>query len=530
MMDEELPEGWAEVPLSELLEPGGMFDGPFGSHLKTSDYTETGIRVVRLENLANLRFVEEKRAFISQPKYETLRKHTVVAGDILFGSFVDSDVRVCLVPPLQTPAIAKADCFCIRTMEDSVDRRFLVYQLAARATRDALVKEIHGVTRPRITTKQLRAFTVAVAPLVEQRRLAERIDALVAKVTTARRSLAGIPLILKRFRQSVLAAACTGKLTEDWRAKEHNTGDPARLLEGIREARLRAWEAAERRKLAIRGRTITDAELRARYRQPPEAEAAFETPASWAWATLDELTLLAGGVTKGEKRQAGAQLRIVPYLRVANVQRGHLDLTRIKSILATEDEINDLRLEYGDILLNEGGDIDKLGRGWVWHGEVAECIHQNHVFRARPVSALVEPHFVSHYANTFGQRFFFDAGSQTVNLASVSMSKIRGLPVPVPSVDEQREILRRVNALFGLADKIERRVAAASARGDVLTQSILAKAFRGELVPTEADLARAEGRDYESGDALVVRIHAERAVSAPPFKRRPHSTRRGARL
>src|SRR5436190_1829828 len=84
-----LPEGWAEAPLGSLLEAGGLFDGPFGSSLKTSDYTESGVRVIRLENLANLRFVADKKTFISQAKYGELMKHTVMEGDLLVGSFID---------------------------------------------------------------------------------------------------------------------------------------------------------------------------------------------------------------------------------------------------------------------------------------------------------------------------------------------------------------------------------------------------------------------------------------------------------
>jgi type I restriction enzyme S subunit len=115
---------------------------------------------------------------------------------------------------------------------------------------------------------------------------------------------------------------------------------------------------------------------------------------------------------------------------VANVQRGHVDLSVIKDIEATDNEIADLRLQNGDILLNEGGDVDKLGRGWVWEGQTDTCIHQNHVFRARPVAESVNPYFVSHYANTLGQDYFFTAGAQTVNLASVSLRKVRALPAP----------------------------------------------------------------------------------------------------
>jgi type I restriction enzyme S subunit len=114
---------------------------------------------------------------------------------------------------------------------------------------------------------------------------------------------------------------------------------------------------------------------------------------------------------------------------------------------------------------------------------------------------------------------------------NLSLGMIRGIRVPLPPISEQQEILRQVEALFSLADAIERRVAAAAARADALTQSILAKAFRGELVPTEAEQAHAEGRDYESADALLARIQADRSIGVdPPNGRRGAARRPAARL
>jgi type I restriction enzyme S subunit len=103
-------------------------------------------------------------------------------------------------------------------------------------------------------------------------------------------------------------------------------------------------------------------------------------PPGWAWTTLGEIADLKGGLTKGKRRREEDKLRSVPYLRVENVQRGYLNLDQMKMIEATEAEIDDLRLRVGDVLFNEGGDRDKLGRGWVWQAALPECIHQNHVF------------------------------------------------------------------------------------------------------------------------------------------------------
>src|SRR5437879_1512076 len=97
-------------------------------------------------------------------------------------------------------------------------------------------------------------------------------------------------------------------------------------------------------------------------------------PEGWAWTTLTAIADLKGGITKGRRLPAAVKTRRVPYLRVANVQRGYLNLSEVKDIEASEEEIAELRLEAGDILFNEGGDRDKLGRGWVWGGQIADCI------------------------------------------------------------------------------------------------------------------------------------------------------------
>jgi type I restriction enzyme, S subunit len=384
---------------------------------------------------------------------------------------------------------------------------YLYYLIRQESFRRAAEEHMTGsVGQRRVPAEYLERVQFPLPPLAEQRRIVEKVEALLARVNAARDRLAKVPAILKRFRQSVLAAACSGRLTEDWRQLHPKPVSEGRLLGKLRATRRSAWETAESLRLKARGKLVSRQELGARYRVPIEAEPTFQAPAGWILASLDELTFLAGGITKGQKRPAGIRLRKVPYLRVANVQRGYLDLSEVKQIEATEDEIRELRLRPGDILLNEGGDIDKLGRGWVWNGEIDECIHQNHVFRARPIPGIIEPRFLSHYANTFGQQFFFDVGAQTVNLASVSMSKVKALPVPVPPIEEQAEIVRWVDRLLKLADVIERRVAAATAHANSLTQAVLAKAFRGELVPTEAELARREGRDYEPASALLERV------------------------
>jgi type I restriction enzyme S subunit len=221
-MSEDLPEGWACAALNDVLEPGGLFDGPFGSNLKTSDYAESGVRVIRLENVANLRFIHDKHTFITEQKYRDLLRHTVGEGDLIVGSFVDGAVRICVLPKLPTKAIAKADCFCVRPKAEIVDPRFVAYQIGSYATRDVLVEDVHGATRPRITTKQLRLLELRLAPLEEQRRIVERIEELLEQAGRISERLHRVAQILggsevpavepDRVKQAILLKAFSGEL------------------------------------------------------------------------------------------------------------------------------------------------------------------------------------------------------------------------------------------------------------------------------------------------------------------------------
>jgi type I restriction enzyme, S subunit len=175
-------------------------------------------------------------------------------------------------------------------------------------------------------------------------------------------------------------------------------------------------------------------------------------PHGWEWTTLGQIASIKGGLTKGKKRKTGEHVRSVPYLRVANVQRGHIDLTEVKEIEATESEIAVLQLREGDVLLNEGGDRDKLGRGWVWSGQLPLCIHQNHVFRARLDLNTVDPKFVSHYANSNGAEYFYKHGKHTTNLASINLTLLGQLPLPLPPLTEQRRIVAEIEKQFTRLD------------------------------------------------------------------------------
>jgi Type I restriction modification DNA specificity domain len=213
---------------------------------------------------------------------------------------------------------------------------------------------------------------------------------------------------------------------------------------------------------------------------------------------------IVGGITKDSKKQNPMDEEL-PYLRVANVQRGFLDLSEIKTIRVPQRRVEELLLKQGDILFNEGGDIDKLGRGWVWGGEIEPCTFQNHVFRVRLQNQCFEPKFFSWYGNSRGFDYFLSFGKQTTNLASINKTLLSALPLVIPPAEEQQEIVRRIETLFALADSLEAHFKTARAQVEQLTPALLAKAFRGELVPQDPN--------DEPASVLLERIRAARLVA-----------------
>jgi type I restriction enzyme S subunit len=164
---------------------------------------------------------------------------------------------------------------------------------------------------------------------------------------------------------------------------------------------------------------------------------------------------IVGGVTKDKKKEDGDDLVEVPYLRVANVQRGFIDLSTITTIKVPPSVVERLRLRHGDVLLNEGGDRDKLGRGWIWEDQLPECVHQNHVFRARITDEDFEPRFVSLWANSFGQQWFYENGGQTTGIASISMSTLNRFPLPRLPLPDQVEAVEMSEAARSAAARAQ---------------------------------------------------------------------------
>jgi type I restriction enzyme S subunit len=314
--------------------------------------------------------------------------------------------------------------------------KFLFYFLLSERRR--LAEAGKGATQKNISQSVLRPWAFAYPNLDEQRRIVDLLEDHLSRLDAANASLDAA----KRRLQSMQTAAVRRELT----AADVGGPRPNELVRADSD----------------------DGDLPA-------------LPEGWAWARLGDLADVVGGVTKDAKKQSAPDAVEVPYLRVANVQRGRLDLREVTHIRVPQAKAAALRLLPGDVLLNEGGDRDKLGRGWVWQGEIDDCIHQNHVFRARIRNEAIDPFLLSWAGNYIGGAWCERNGRQSVNLASISLSKIRLMPVPVPPRSEQAAIRARVETVLESAARLDAVLRASEQRSAVLRRALLEAVFSGRL-------------------------------------------------
>lgn len=252
----------------------------------------------------------------------------------------------------------------------------------------------------------------------------------------------------------------------------------ARILDGVDAA-------IERTELAIKKGRCLDHNLLHELLEKgldPKAKPNQSRPPHWNLKRVDEVAEVGSGVTLG-KDVSGFKSVELPYLRVANVQDGRLDLSTIKTVSVRVDEVENYRLEPGDVLMTEGGDLDKLGRGTIWRGEIPDCLHQNHIFRVRADRELLEPEFFALIVESdIAKRYFNRVAKRTTNLASTNKTQVRAFQFYLPpSLREQEQIVAVMRAAKDkLAALIQKRSAL-----EELKKSLLHDLLTGTVrVPT----------------------------------------------
>lgn len=448
-MSDALPEGWVATKLDHLNDSAS----PIGyGVLKPGPQTEDGIVMLRVKDVFGGRVHLEEVYKITPALDREFARSRLAPGDVVV-TVQGSVGRVAVIPKELVGANISRTIARIRPKLPDVTPWIWAYLQAPQA-QERMGAVIGGTTRDSLNIRDLRALDVPVPPLPEQRRIVTHVEALLEQVNRAKERLDRVPIILKRFRQAVLAAACSD-------GEEVDLGD---LLNGIR------------------------------------------------YGTAVKCTPTAKGT---------------PVLRIPNVVSGVVDHTDMKYGPLTAREQASLNLIPGDLLMiRSNGSVGLVGRAALVTELETGCSYAGYLMRLRPNRARILPEYLHLALQTYNVRLQVELPARsTSGVHNINSEEVGALRICVPSLDEQQAAVKEVGRLFALADTIERRVQAATARADKLPQAILSKAFAGELVPTEAELARAEGRTYETAEDLLKRVSASAPTAGSGTKARRRTTK-----
>ncbi|MEZ9404746.1 restriction endonuclease subunit S [Vibrio sp. 10N.286.48.F5] len=449
----ELPKGWATSKLPELISCDGVISD--GDWIESKDQDPDGnIRLIQLADIGDGKFINKSSRFMNEERASLLRCTFLEEGDVLIARMPDPLGRACIFPNIDSKAVTVVDICLIRVgSKAGVTNHLLKYWFNTPIIRSQIAMLATGTTRKRITRKKLADLQLPVPPYNEQIRIANKLDSILAKVDKAQARLDKIPAILKRFRQSVLAAATSGELTKEWRE-----------VEGISKD-------------------------------------------TWQPVTIDDLS------NRAFDGPFGSKLKTADYtdhgIKVARLENiGHLVFNSAKETFISEVKYQDLiknTIEHNDVLFSSF--VDEEIRTCLFDERFGTYINKADCFCIRPNQDLISPEFLMY---SLACKHTYEKIKKQVHGATrprVNLRFLKSFEISLPSPEEQIVVVDKINQLFSKASKVEKQYLDAKARLDRLPQSILAKAFRGELVPQDPN--------DEPAEKLLERIVAEKEQSKP---------------
>jgi type I restriction enzyme S subunit len=473
----EVPEGWIKVSIAEINDYSGTSVDP-------SRYPDLSYELYSVPSFPT------KKPELVAGKEVGSTKQRVVPNDILLCKINPRINRVWRVAATQrAEQIASSEWIVVR--QPLIDARFLQHQFAAASFRERLCAEVSGVggSLTRAQPKKVASYEVVLAPAAEQERIAHKLDELLAQVDTLKARIDAIPVLLKRFRQSVLASAVSGRLSEDWRTHERKNASDGKQLHA----------------LLRHNHELAGGHARGNASDPSDEAhdlSAADIPLQWDIATMRDVCEPGRPITYGILKPGPELEEGVPYIRVADFPGNKLQMDGIRK---TSKEIDLLfkraRLRTGDLLLSIRGSVGRLIK--IPKELDGANITQDTARLSISPAMCTDYVYWALLAESTQRRM--RAATRGVAVRGINIGDVRALQIPLPSKEEQTEIVHRIEQLFAFADQLEAKVATAKQRIHTLTQSILAKAFRGELVPQDPN--------DEPASVLLERIRAQRAAT-----------------
>ena len=498
-----LPEGWCETTLGKFTDYGKT------KKVERKDVSDD-LWLLELEDVEKGSSKIIQRLSVSERAFKST-KNKFEKGSVLYGK---------LRPYLNKIVMAPEDGVCTTeiipiNVEPFGSNKYLFYWLKSGEFLGYVNKVSYGVNMPRLGTKDGLAAPLILPPLAEQAVIAQTLDTLLAQVDNIKNRLDAIPKILKTFRQSVLAAAVSGQLTEEWRGENKCGRSEDEILNDIESYKYKAWLAAQESKYEAKGKWPKTDSWKNKYKKA-EIDPDFkqrDLPSGWVFQPLEGLVYIAARIGwKGLKASEYTEFGPL-FLSVHSLNYGR-EVKLSEAFHISEDryeESPEIMLENDDILLcKDGAGIGKIG---IVKGLVDAASINSSLLLVRSGKYFV-PEFL----------YFFLAGPTMQQLVQDRMTgsavphlfqrDVKGFTLEVPPLTEQTEIVRRVEELFAFADQIEQQVKNAQDRVNNLTQSILAKAFRGEITAQwraeNPDLISGDSPENGSAELLLAKIKTER--------------------
>ncbi|GAA0231707.1 restriction endonuclease subunit S [Marinomonas primoryensis] len=429
----ELPKGWVEVEWDQVTTKDGFRRGPFGGNLKKSCFVESGFAIYEQYAPINNDCINF-RYFVDDEKYKELQSFKVDNGDFLI-SCSGTMGKITKVPEGAPKGLINQALLRIRLVESCIDSEYFLKLFRSPILQNQVLNSsVGGAIQNLAAVKELKKILIPLAPLAEQKRIVEKLDQVLAQVDTIKARLDGIPAILKRFRQSVLAAAVSGKLTEEWRGKDEEYIDTC----------------------------------------------GYKTPSSWLQSSIDEESEYVTSGSRGWAQYYSDTGSL--FIRSQDINTDELEIDDAAFVkLPAKVEGQRTKVQKEDLLITiTGANVTKCARLKI---ELDDAYISQHVALIR-LKNTEDSSFIELVLKAL------NAGrKQLTDLAygggkpGLNLQNIKDVKFSKPIYKERDEIVRLVDQYFAFADTIEAQVQKAQQRVDKLTQSILAKAFRGELVP-----------------------------------------------